>query len=535
MACKIEILEVVGNLPLLSVTVRGTAEDCNRVRVCLQCAAGAPPLIETAAVDGGEWSVSFPGAVEHGCDCGKPFHVRAECADDTAEPPCQGTCFAELEGELRCCKIEILNVVGSLPGPSVTVKGTAAECDVVRVCLQCFAATFVPPPFIETTPVVGGAWSVTFTDTASGQCGCGESFVVRAECADDPSAPPCNAPCFAEVKGDLECPGEEECPSISWSSITIGSCDPETDTTPIAVEATLSSAGFYAAELHDSLGVMLNSVSGTGITPLSGTGNYGGPVTFSVVVTTPADCPGEELTVSPEECIGCPDVDLDYEIGEACDEEGKRTVTVTAQLDSGDPYNAELRDAADTVLATGSGPGPQTLSHTDSYPGGTSQTFKVVVTSPAICGDTELTIDVPQCEGCPDVSISHDFGDCEDGNRSVTVTAELDSGDPYDAELRDAADTVLATGSGPGPQTLSHASTFAIESSQSFKVVITSPPGCGEVTDSFVVDDCTAPPHQAVEACSVSFLEFCGPPSSLGLFLGSRAARFQAVRQSLLP
>ena len=123
MACKIEILEVVGNLPLLSVTVRGTAEDCNRVRVCLQCAAGAPPLIETAAVDGGEWSVSFPGAVEHGCDCGKPFHVRAECADDTAEPPCQGTCFAELEGELRCCKIEILNVVGSLPGPSVTVKG----------------------------------------------------------------------------------------------------------------------------------------------------------------------------------------------------------------------------------------------------------------------------------------------------------------------------------------------------------------------------------------------------------------------------
>ena len=104
----------------------------------------------------------------------------------------------------------------------------------------------------------------------------------------------------------------------------------------------------------------------------------------------------------------CPEVDFDPVVGDECDEDGSRSVTVTATLNSPDLYTAELRDASDTVLDSVSGTGTQTLTHTDSYPGGTTQTFTVVITSPALCGESELDVVIPACNGTPPLDEDED-------------------------------------------------------------------------------------------------------------------------------
>ena len=288
------------------------------------------------------------------------------------------------------CIITITEVKGTSPGPSIIVKGEAEECEKVKVRLVCTTGL----PQEQTTVVVAGKWEADFPNAAEIGCACNNDYVVIAECVDNPS-------CAAKRGPErLECEGGE-CPSISFTKLIFGDC---TDgTTPFTIEATLTGVGNFTAELRDSVNGLLDAGSAP-LSPLvlQGTGNYSGTVTFDVKINSPSNCPGASLPISFPSCPECPSIILDYDIG-GCDETGNRSVTVTAVLDSPDPYSAQLKDLNDVVLdevPTQPSPpvsGQQTLSHSETLPGGTSKTYKVVINSPSGCSKSELTIDVPSC------------------------------------------------------------------------------------------------------------------------------------------
>src|SRR5919108_654508 len=105
---------------------------------------------------------------------------------------------------LMACSVTITSVSGS-PGPplTVTVDGTATDCDTVRVYVRCPFRLLEP----QDVSVVAGAWSATFPNADNAGCACGESVQVHAECVDPP--PP--VPCSDDRTLDLPCP-EAECP-----------------------------------------------------------------------------------------------------------------------------------------------------------------------------------------------------------------------------------------------------------------------------------------------------------------------------------
>lgn len=360
------------------------------------------------------------------------------------------------------------------------------------------------------------------------ECECDSEIKVLAECE---SVPGCDASLLTTVVCE-----EPQCPSISWSGIEISECKPD-GTRTVTISAQLDSPSLYSAELRDSTATVLDSVSGSGILTLSGSGDYAGPgpEIFDVVITSPEGCPGMSLPLGIPTCPKCPRVNFDYEIG-GCDESGNRTVTITAELNSPDPYTAELRNASDTVLDTVSGSGIQTLSHSEAITGGTSKTFKVVITSPTTCGNTEVEIDVPPCD-CPEIDFDSAFGECDDsGQRSVTVTATLNSSGTYTAELRDPSDTVVDSVTGSGSQTLSHTASFFGGSTQTFRVVITDPALCGDSEFNVTVLGCNGTPPDDDEssgcgglrlavaiagalAILATLLAICVPPAATALFI----------------
>jgi hypothetical protein len=163
-------------------------------------------------------------------------------------------------------------------------------------------------------------------------------------------------------------------------------------------------------------------------------------------------------------------------------------VTVTAHVSSPAGFSADLRRASLTLDTVMGGPGSLTLSHTGSYPGGTMQTFEVVITSSATCGSSTNTIAVPTC--CPNITFTDQVGPCDNnGNRSVTVSAQLSSAEPYTAEMHGPLG-VLGPVAGPGTQTLTDTHSYPGSSSQTFSVVITSPAGCPGQSHTVAVPSC---------------------------------------------
>ncbi|MCC6557181.1 MAG: phage holin family protein [Polyangiaceae bacterium] len=383
----------------------------------------------------------------------------------------------------RMCSITITSVQGTESGgllTSIRVEGTFTDCNEIRVTITCGGALVFK---WATLDFAAGTWfaELVAAEAEMAGCKCDELIHIFAHC---PGVPGCSD----VLTTVLPCE-EPECPTISWGPFTLGDCNPD-GTTTVTVGASLTSPDSYTAELWDSTGVMLDSVSGSGALSLTGSGDYSGSVTFTVVVTAPPECPGDAISLNLPACAACPNVAFDDEVG-PCDEEGNRAVTITAELDSADPYTAELHDAGGAVLDTVTGPGVQILSHSGSYPGGSSQTFRVVVTDPALCGYSEITVDVPSC-GCPDVEFDPaDVGACDSGgNRAVAVTAHLAAPQAFAAELRDGSGAVLDAVAGSGAQTLSHSGTYPAGSTQTFTVVVTDPAGCEGGTLTVSVPAC---------------------------------------------
>ena len=380
------------------------------------------------------------------------------------------------------CSITITSVtgIGSPTTTAVVVTGTlSGDCQPiifdpahafdVEVKVDCGSG-----PVAATALSSGGSWSVTVPIS----CTCGGNIRVHANCATNPQ-------CSADFSGVLPCeePPPGLCPTIGFTAINIGDCAPN-GTRPVTVSALVTPSGFCSAELRDGTTTL---DSGSGSTPftLSGSGNYSGAVTFQVVVTSPSACAGISLPLGLPACIACPDVVIDYDIGD-CDVGGNRLVTVTADVTTTSTCSAELHEPLGTVRDTVSGgPGTLQLSFTGLYPGGTSLTFVVVITSPTTCGNTQVTIDVPGCN-CPDITFDPaQIGDCQNGNRQVTITAHLTP--PASAELHDSSGVVDSVNPGA---TLTHTGTYPSGTTQNFSVVVTSPQGCDGASTSVNLPSC---------------------------------------------
>jgi hypothetical protein len=438
-------------------------------------------------------------------------------------------------GWLMACTLTVDDVTGFTTGGALTtivVSGTAVNCKSVTVEITCNTEHDLLTGVPVDTSISPGEWTATFTPVPE-TCRCSGKIEVSVKCDDGAEF------CSADDAFELKCePEDGECPSISLTGIDIGVCNPD-GTRTFTITADLNSPSSYSAELRDSLATLLGTVSGSGMLTLSGSGDYAGSETFNIVVTSPMGCPGMTLPLTGPPCLTCPDINLNHEIG-GCDDDGNRIVTLTATLNSTDPYTAELRDAIDTVLDSVSGTGTQILSHTETIAGATSKFFKVIVTSPVTCGIVETEIDVPPCV-CPEIELSAAVGEeCNpEGARNVAVTATLNSPNSYTAELRDSIATVLDTVSGNGTQILAHSAFYPGGSTQTFTVVITSPALCDGSEREVDVPACpgTTPPDEdeddessgcgglrlvvaiaAALAILAALLAMCLPPAATALF-----------------
>lgn len=296
------------------------------------------------------------------------------------------------------CSITIIEVKGSSPGPTVTVNGLAQECEQVRVSLFCATGG----QQVQTVPVVAGKWEAIFPNAGQIACACGSGFGVIAECLDTDGT----ACARDKIDGVLNCEGEE-CPSIAFT-FEHGDCT--NGTTPFTIQATLNAAGGYSAQLSDSVTGILDTVSGSGTLILTHTGNYSGSVTFTVTILSPSNCPGDSFSIGFPSCPECPNVSWSSSVGDCVGDQ--RSVTVTAELSSADAYTARLKDANDPVpdLDSVSGAGTLTMTHTGNYPAGSTQKFKVLIDSPDVCNESELTVMLAGCGGD-----GGDGGDDDDG------------------------------------------------------------------------------------------------------------------------
>ena len=136
--CEIEIESATATVSggqVTSVTIKGSAVHCKKVRVTFTC-QGEKLSKEVAVGPGGAWTAVFDdsdGVRRAECKCDGPVRVEAVCVDD---PDCRD----RLEGKLECvepCKINIDSVTPTVSGDhvaSVTVEGAHALALGFRVC-----------------------------------------------------------------------------------------------------------------------------------------------------------------------------------------------------------------------------------------------------------------------------------------------------------------------------------------------------------------------------------------------------------------
>lgn len=195
----IKIQEIVGSgsgFSPDSIVVKGTAQDCEDVKVTLECAASLLPEEKISKVVNGNWCVSFEQLQGFPCHCNGPVKARVSCVTNP-------DCMAEFETTLECkdCVITIHKVQGSLPGPTIQIEGSAVgcECGEVRVFVRCEGGQLPG----KTAEIKNDKWSVSFQDTEKFGCKCDQSVNIRAMCTT-------NSKCFADFQADLVC--IEECP-----------------------------------------------------------------------------------------------------------------------------------------------------------------------------------------------------------------------------------------------------------------------------------------------------------------------------------
>lgn len=486
MTCSITIQKIEGSLPGPAIIVTGTAQDCSEINVKLDC--GSFFLFnENTPVQNGNWCVSFTEGVSNICNCGGMVKVQASCVTDE-------TCVAELETSLECtdCIITIDKVEGALPGPTITIEGTAigCACEEIKVVLQCQGPR-LPEKSIK---IINNKWSVKFKNIDfSYGCNCDSGVLVKAFCTTNPN-------CVAEFAGDLICK-DPNCPTIANLNVTVGECDPISGKVKVNVSAIVS-PGSISPPMVQWLHDLNNGFASPVLNPnqvVSDVYDYPGDGKIhkaTLKILYPAGCLSEQVSFQVPDCkatTDCPTIKSTSFKQSNCTENGNRNVTFTVELDSPSPYSAKLLDGNAQTVATIQGSGYKVLSHTSSIPGGQTVKYTLERTN---CESLPFSFSVSSCD-CPPVPFikSPWIGECDsNGYREVIIQAEVNWNKPYTAELRDSNNNTLDQKSGPGSQTLIHKGKYLGGTKLTFEVVFVSPADCSGAKWDVNIKDCPIPP-----------------------------------------
>ena len=404
MACTLTIDSITGAIGsggLAAITVQGAAVDCASVTVGIMCEPFPTRKLESVPVVGGVWTAEYP-PTDVGCGCDDLVQIYVEC-DDGKESCIESArlimdCSGGGAPPATCPSIQWTTLD---PG-DCNDDGTGTRQVTIEATLNALAPAY---PGTYTAELRDSSGVVLDLQTAIGTIsvltGNGAysgtevfTVVILNPTGCHPQQVPLTIP---------ECPPPPGgCPSFESSGYELGECD-GAGNREVTVRAVVSSSDPYTVELRDETsGTDIKTVFGPGTKTIEHTGMYpvGSSHSFWFDVTDP---PGEvcgDLRIPVEAliCEECPEIDLQYELGD-CDEDDNRSVTVTAALSSADPYTAELRDPDGTTVDTVSTTGPSSLTHTEAYPVGTTQTFSVAVTEPVGCAGDEVTVPVDSCDG----------------------------------------------------------------------------------------------------------------------------------------
>lgn len=414
------------------------------------------------------------------------------------------------------CRIDIIDFRGITDGGTldrIEVEGEATECpsDTVDVKIECDSEE----SDILTVPLNGPGltqeWSATFTDIPD-PCGCSEWIRIGVQCSGEPDC--------EEVRGfnNLPCAeeGESICPEVKREDYIN-----ELDTTctdgkrHFLLEIPLESSGFFEAELRDSDGDVLVSVSGRGRQTLHYEADLeprDDDYEFDVEVTEPPDCDpfSVPITVHVAECpTECPGVSWKQRgPSSECNDDGGRATLVTATVKPDDPtyrYSAkfrihELDDTGDRTSTTlldeaEDSTGKEEFEFSDALTPG-SYEFEVKFKDEDCDSDT-LEVGVEKC--CPTWDWVHEgVGPCQNGTRQVKIHANLESPGNYSAELLGPdGEEVDRVSDVSGSETLTFEDNRHPSSEEKVELNISDPPDCphlealeDKLSHPFTVPEC---------------------------------------------
>ncbi len=220
----------------------------------------------------------------------------------------------------------------------------------------------------------------------------------------------------------------------------------------------------------------------------------------------------DDLHFDSLQCGTCPEIaPLDVSVGDVCNDDGTRTVTVTTEVTppSGDVVVVQIVDE------NGVGPQAQVLTGPDEVTAslfltpGEHEVHAIVILPEGCAASASVPVEVAPCLLCPVVTVEADVGECDGrGRRQVTVTAVLEREDGgsvggrvvrvSDASGDDELGDDLAVGSdNDGRVELSATGAFDAGQTIWVKVEVTEPgPGvCGSVVRDIDLPACVECPE----------------------------------------
>lgn len=312
----------------------------------------------------------------------------------------------------------LVDSAGSLT--AIVVRGTATDCTDVVLTIEV-----APSEYRQiTVDASTGSWTGTFL--ASSYPGewpwyfeCGDLFRVLAACKSDWS-------CLASWGDELACREAGGCPTVTWPTPTISACN-EDGTRHVEVTVTLdsSSGDAIVAELRLD-GSTVDSGTGSGTLALSlDTDLREGTYILTVEITSPEGCTADRMEIIVPPC-GCPDLTAIAEVAKTCNDDGTRTVTLTARrAGAGDAAHLIWDKFGDESIVDGYGKlvlsvGSIYTVEWDYEPGEYEAILRIL--DPEGCEDIPVVVEVPECPGS---SVPGDPDDPKDPG---------DPGEPKDPE-----------------------------------------------------------------------------------------------------
>jgi hypothetical protein len=403
MACSIVISSVSGTkvgATLTSIQVTGTVVGCNQVNVTIRC--GGTPVTHPATITGGNWSVTFNSAdiATALCQCNQNIIVSAQCAG--TPPPCSAAPQTLVLECKPCCDVKV--------SPTVDFNCVNGKRTVTfHVLNNCPLALNAQFHFGDGSPVSSVSLAPgTSNVTHAYLPGTYTAVVKITGCPDIPvtfTVEPCPPCCKVEVSAavDTKCDNDKRKVTLQ----VINSC-------PTALNAQCD-FGDGSPAISVSLAPGTNTIT-----------HMYGPGTYTAVIHV-FGCPDKSVTFTVPPCC-CPKITTNVEVGE-CNVEGKTKVCLTTTADVPAGCKVTMQWDFGDGQTGGShtfNSGSNTFTECHDYAPG-SYTAQLNIVSPSGCKSSSVSINVPPCDCCPDISVVPCVEDCVKGNRLVTFTITVNA------------------------------------------------------------------------------------------------------------